>query len=221
MNQNSATATADLYLMDLTGVPQEHFPSLLARLSVSEIARFHQFKLPLRQRQFLTGRIMLRFALAHLLGVPAAQIELAEQAQRAPLLVKPEHAPCGGFSISHSGNWVAVACSRHAQLGLDIEILNPERNLAGIAAHSFPATDVLWMQSQPDPTVAFYQLWSSREARYKLTQSHAQHSTEHRYPFNHPVLAMVLMSDSILSVAPECKLLDWSELDAALAQSEH
>ena len=219
MNQNSAAATVDVYLIDLNGIPEERFPGLLARLSESEVTRFHQFRLPLRQRQFLTGRIVLRCALSRMLRLPVAQIELAEQAQRAPQLIQPDHARASGFSISHSGNWVAVACSQQVQLGLDIELLNPDRNLAGIAEHSFSKKDVLWFQSQPDPVVAFYQLWSSKEARYKLTQGDAQHSTEHRYLLSHPTLSMVLMADAALPVAPEYKLLDWSILDASLAVS--
>jgi 4'-phosphopantetheinyl transferase len=213
---HAGTDRASIYLINIDTVPTDQFAGHVARLSATEQERYQRFMLPQRQRQFVAGRMLLRWSLAQLLAVPPDAIELTEQERRAPLLHLPALGTPPGFSISHSGNWVACACSAAAQLGLDIELLNSKRNLVSIAEHSFRQQDVAWLHAQTDTVAAFYHLWSSKEARYKLTQRYQVDAVEHCYAQPHPQLSMVLMSDRALAAPPVFIPLEWSALDAAV-----
>ena len=164
-------------------------------LSASELARWRQFARPQRQRQFLVGRVLLRQALAPLLGVPARAIALLEQRGAAPRLVLPAGARAG-FSISHSGPWVACAVSADTALGLDIEMLDAARDLTALAGQAFDARTCAWLAAlAPQERVGdFYRLWSTQEARIKLgVEGHAS-------VLSHPQLALVLCSAAPLSM---------------------
>jgi len=211
VTENTAPVIARICFIDLDTVSDAQLSVAgLHLLNGQEIARYRRFARPLRQRQFLAGRLLLRQSVAQLLDVPVSAITLTEQAQRAPLLHVAGTDVSPGFSLSHTGKWVACAVSSTAQLGLDIEMLNPDRNLAGLARHSFQARELAWFESQPDPVSAFYHLWSCREARYKLTQSHTIGSDEHSYALPHPAVSVVLMSDRALSAVPQCRTLSFA-----------
>ena len=165
-------------------------------LSASELARYRQFARPQRRRQFLVGRVLLRQALAPLLGVPARAIALIEQRGAAPRLVLPAGARAG-FSISHSGPWVACAVSADTALGLDIEMFDAARDLTALAAQAFDARTCAWLAARaPQQRVAdFYRLWSTQEARIKLGAGDGHISV-----LSHPQLAVVLCSAAPLNV---------------------
>lgn len=115
--------------------------------------------------------MLLRFAIADLLALPVSAVAIDEQPAGAPRLVLPYPIDARpGFSLSHSGNWVACAVSRETLLGLDIEVANPERDLIGISRSIFRQDEIAWLERQPSESraAAFYHLWSLREALFKL-----------------------------------------------------
>jgi 4'-phosphopantetheinyl transferase len=141
------------------------------QLGPSEADRYRRFVRPGRQRQFLIGRMLLRFAVGEAMALPTSAIAVVEQAAAAPRLVLPGAAhPQPGFSLSHSGKWVACAVSRDTLLGLDIEIVNPQRDLLAIGQSVFHAKEAALLEDLhgEDRVVAFYHLWSLREALFKL-----------------------------------------------------
>jgi 4'-phosphopantetheinyl transferase len=77
------------------------------------------------------------------------------------------------FSISHSGNWVGCALSTEVMLGFDIEVNDPDRDIVALSEAAFEPDEQLWLMQQPDADriAAFYRLWSTREALYKLRSS--------------------------------------------------
>jgi 4'-phosphopantetheinyl transferase len=141
------------------------------QLGASETRRYHAFKRPERKRQFLLGRMLLRFAASRLLSLPPDALAVVEKDSHAPELVLPDarSAP-PRFSLSHSRDWVACAASLDVSLGLDIEFNEPTRNIFEASLMAFHATEYRWLLQQPEAArlSAFYQLWCAKEALYKL-----------------------------------------------------
>lgn len=161
--------TTLLWLSDAATLADEALAPFVHWLSCGEGERYRGFTRPLRRRQFLVGRVMLRQALGMLLGVPARRVSLLERPGAAPQLAWPQ-AEGIGYSISHSGNWVACAASLDAALGLDIETIDPARDLLGLAEQAFDPDEQAGLRALPaaDRARAFYALWCAREARFKL-----------------------------------------------------
>ena len=144
------------------------------RLSASEAQRYAHFVRPQRKRQFLLGRMLLRLAISDMINVPVHVISLVDRAGSAPkLFIDRSPDLAANFSISHSGNWVGCVLSTDVVLGFDIEVNNPGRNILGLSEAAFHQQEHLWLLQQPDAerVTAFYRLWSTREALYKLMSS--------------------------------------------------
>ena len=188
-------APVAVYLLDLDALNPADLLPMQDRLGPSELIRYHGFARALRSRQFLVGRMLLRQAVALALQVPERDITLLERPDQAPLLSIAGQLHDCGFSISHSGNWVACACSATARLGLDIEMLNGARNLRALAARSFDQDDLAWFDTQTDQVYAFYRLWSRKEARFKLQQNHHKPLLEYSLDITHAAMSVVVMAD--------------------------
>jgi 4'-phosphopantetheinyl transferase len=209
---NSIAQLAVIHLVDINKITNEQITPMLRWLSASELARYQRIARNERQRQFLVGRLLLRYSLIRYLAIPPACIRLKEKIRQAPSLKITGIEPPPYFSISHSGNWVACACSDLVPLGLDIELHDARRNLDAISQHTFQPDDIEWLSKQPDKVAAFYRLWSIKEARFKLTQRYTIASIEHRYELPHAVMSMVLMTEHALDAVPDCELVTWEAL---------
>jgi 4'-phosphopantetheinyl transferase len=163
------TAAPLVWLVDGRAVSDVALAGFMGWLSPGEMARHGAFSRRLRQRQFLIGRVLLRQLLGSLLGIPAASIRLLERRGEAPRLDRADSAGLG-LSISHSGPWVACAANPHSLLGLDIEVLDPARDMHALAAQAFDAAENEWLGMRPASGRLrdFYNLWCAKEARFKL-----------------------------------------------------
>lgn len=205
------SAQALVCLADSASVDDAALAKGLAWLSAGEAARHRGFVRPHRQRQFLIGRTLLRMALAEVLGCSPESLLFEQLAGRAPRLLKPAAAKNGaapGFSISHSGQWVACAVSADTALGLDIEVPDPARDLEALAEHAFDdATRARWRGAAPERQLAlFYRLWSEQEARIKLGQAPGDPAPSCML-LPHPLLSVVLCSARPLASVPSIELV--------------
>jgi phosphopantetheinyl transferase len=69
------------------------------------------------------------------------------------------------IAISHSGGWVACAVASRGQVGIDIEVHRPGRDIMGIAGLAFG--DGERRDVEREGVAAFYRIWTSREALAK------------------------------------------------------
>jgi 4'-phosphopantetheinyl transferase len=187
-----------LWLVDASALGDAALAPLTGWLGPSERRRFDGFTRPLRRRQFLVGRVLLRQALGALLGIPARDIGLLERRGNAPLLDRPDCAHIG-FSISHSGPWVACAVSDECLLGLDIEVLDPTRDLHALAAQAFEPADIAWLRARPESSRVrdFYDMWCVKEARIKLPAGQGA-----CVRVEHHALSIAICSAQVLSHPP-------------------
>ncbi|TFW17739.1 4'-phosphopantetheinyl transferase family protein, partial [Duganella callida] len=144
-----------------------------------------------------------------LLGVAPRDIRLEEQVGRAPrLAAPPPKGPQPGFSIAHSGRWVACAVSAQTALGLDIEMKDATRDLNALAAQAFDSVEMSqWERLQGLPDAAriegFYRLWSEKEARFKLGLAAGGHGLT----LPHAELSIALCSELPLERAPAIEIV--------------
>jgi 4'-phosphopantetheinyl transferase len=109
-------------------------------------------------------------------------------------------------------------------LGFDIELNNPARNILGLSEAAFHHEEHLWLLQQPDAKriAAFYRLWSTREALYKLMSNlgrempssplvsagnnFASQTCWHPRAAMHQSLTIVVCSDKQIATLPQIEL---------------
>jgi len=199
----AATGTL-VWLADIAHLPDARLADFARWLSASERERHARFVREERRRQFLAGRALLRMALGRLLGMAPDRVVLAERPGQAPALADPPDARIG-FSISHSGPLVACAASTVTRVGLDVERIDPARDVLALAGQAFPRADLARLRACGGNarTALFYRLWCLHEARLKLAcDSGAE------YSFGHDGVEGALCCERPLAAAPTPLLVD-------------
>lgn len=197
---------ATLWMVDADAVADADLLRFRDWLSAGELARYQRFVRAQRLRQFVVGRVLLRKALGRLLNVEAREIQLEEQVGKAPLLVSPVvKGGMPGFSIAHSGRWVACAVSAQTALGLDIEMRDAGRDLGALAAQTFDAREMARWEGLPEArrVDGFYRMWSEKEARFKLGEG----ADGHYVAVPHDELSVVICSQMPLDEPPRIEVV--------------
>jgi len=213
--RNSRSAT--VWLLDTSRVPESAVDYFVQRLAASESHRYGNFRRSHRKRQFLLSRMLLRLAASKMMNVPVHEITVIDRMGSAPeLFVLAGEVPPPNFSISHTRNWVGCALSIEVMLGFDIEFNDRARDIIALGGAAFQGNEQHWLMRQPEDSrlAAFYELWSTREALYKLMSnlgrempssslnSAGEHDTSqgwHRRAFTHKCLTGVVCSDKSIS----------------------
>lgn len=187
-----------LWLVDSTEVDAPTLARFEAWLGPSEAARCARFVRAERRRQYIVGRALLRLALGRLLGSAPRAIALTERPGHAPAFAFPPGID-GGYSISHSGAWVACAASLRTRLGLDIERIDRERDVLALAQQAFGASEMAALQAcaPEEQHAVFYRQWCAHEARIKLGAAGAA-----EYSLGMPGLAGAIATTVPLIAAP-------------------
>jgi 4'-phosphopantetheinyl transferase len=189
-------------LLDAGALGEAHLQRFADWLDDSERERLARFVRPGRRRHFLAGRALARRTLGAVLGLAPAAIHLAERPGAAPVLALPGFEQAG-FSISHSGRWVACAASAGSRVGLDIETVDPRRDIDALAAQAFDARRQAWLRARPAHTRVndFYSAWSLLEARFKLGAEPAS-----SFDLSRPDLSIVLCCAQELAATPAVEI---------------
>ena len=82
--------SATLWLLDGSRVPEDDVAFFVQQLGAGEAHRYGRFKRKERKRQFLLGRMLLRFAVSNLMSLPADVLGVVERTGNAPELVLPD-----------------------------------------------------------------------------------------------------------------------------------
>jgi 4'-phosphopantetheinyl transferase len=157
-----------VWLADAGGLPESAVAAYAGWLGQDERARHARFVRAERRRQFVAGRALARLVLGRLLGVAPAAMALQERPGQGPALLSPAHS--AAFSISHSGPWIAVAASTETLVGLDIERIDPSRDVMGLAQQAFGPEQLVQLAACDalQRIDVFYRMWCEHEARIKL-----------------------------------------------------
>lgn len=137
-------------------------------LTEDEAARLQAMASPGRRRSFLAGHWLARELAAGWLQVGATRIGLGRHADGRPLL-QVDGAPSAlSLSLSHSGDWLAVALA-DAPVGVDIELPRRTRDYPALARFAFSPEEAARLDALDDAgrRGAFHVLWTLKEARGK------------------------------------------------------
>jgi phosphopantetheinyl transferase len=147
----------------LLEIPPVHPPDWENLLGPEEITRYHAIAAPLRKRQFLASRVLLRKALSAELGAAPETHKITAMAGERPRLLNSRQSV--HISLAHSG--LASACLlAESPCGVDIEEIAPERDFPGLAKIAF--RDEVLEEFRKNPgRETFFRLWTEKEARSK------------------------------------------------------
>lgn len=117
-----------------------------------------------RKIQFLACRVLLAELLNRYYSIPQLP-EIRINTNSRPVFADPT---LPDFNISHSHDAIAVAIASEGRIGLDIEQHRERKNILKIAQTFFSEQENQWLNQQPNPLNAFWQLWTLRESALKL-----------------------------------------------------
>lgn len=134
-------------------------------LSRSERERAASFLRPEVAQRWIASRVALRRVLATYLGEPAAAVEITVAEDGKPRLRRDRLE----FNLSHSGELALVAISPQRAVGVDLERIEPDRDLIALAERTLDEEEVASLRetAPKQRTAAFYGAWTRHEARRK------------------------------------------------------
>ncbi len=144
-------------------------PEVTARLgavlAADERERAGRFYRPQLGARYVVGRGLLRVLLAGYLGARPEEIEFTYGEHGKPLLARPGP----WFNLAHSGAVALLAFSSSAEVGVDVELADPERTHMRVAERFFAPGEVASLRSLPPALQprAFLYGWTRKEAFMK------------------------------------------------------
>jgi 4'-phosphopantetheinyl transferase len=126
-------------------------------LSEDEKLRAARFHFEHDRVRWIRAHSALRVILAKLLAAPPLALSFTAGAHGKPALVNG-----GGleFNLSHAGNWAAIAAARNVPVGVDIERIRENVDMAALLRR-LGETDL------PETREELYRAWTRREATSK------------------------------------------------------
>lgn len=160
-------------------------PELSDLLDARERARRERFRFQADQDRYTVAHALARLVVARLSGRAPDTVEFSRycancaSGQEAPADRRELHGkpyPLGAasgveLSISHSGDRVVVAAARKVPLGVDVEQVSSERDLAGLAGYALTEAERNALLGLPPDvrTEGFFTYWARKEASLKAT----------------------------------------------------
>jgi len=135
----------------------------------------------LRQR-FTAGHAITRLILGQYLKQEPGEVEIGNLPGGKPELagISDQELKPLQFNLSHSGSMILVSISRHFDLGIDLEAVQPEFEQGLVSSHFFSAHERAWLDNlQTDQkSIAFFQIWTCKEAVLKAEGGGLRRSLE-------------------------------------------
>jgi 4'-phosphopantetheinyl transferase len=175
----------------ITNLDERHLEvAPLSWLSTSEHANAARLKNPIDRQRYIVSHIFTRRALSNLTGTAPASLDLLVDRCGKPRLNFPEvsgRLPSEGllgFNISHSENILCIATALGCDVGVDIEVVNPDLDVLAISRACLDQEDIDLVRRSPlrERSLVFYRLWTRREAFAKMqgrgvASDHVNHTT--------------------------------------------
>jgi 4'-phosphopantetheinyl transferase len=160
-----------VWLMPVDAPP----PALLADwrrcLDADERARADRFYFERDRVIYTAAHWLLRSALTEVAGLPAAEWRFTAGPHGKPRIDPALCYDALSFNLSHTKGLVACAITHQAEIGIDVERMEPRRAGLDIAEHFFSVAEIELLRAMPPaqqiPT--FFRLWTLKEALIKTT----------------------------------------------------
>ena len=143
--------------------------SALDWLDEEERARWHRYRHPRPQRQFVLCRAALRAILCGRLGCRNDDLGFAALEHGKPIALVRGTAASVQFNVSHGGRHGLIAFSDGGRLGVDVEERTPRHDPDGAIAKAFaPEERRALAAAEGDCKIRlFFRLWTCKEALIK------------------------------------------------------
>ncbi|MBV2153796.1 4'-phosphopantetheinyl transferase superfamily protein [Kitasatospora sp. SUK 42] len=141
---------------------------LLTALEQERAARFRQES---GRIDFTAGHVLVRLCAARLLGVPAAELVLAQRCPDCGLAdhgkpYLPDH-PGVHVSLSHTRGVVAAGAG-YQPVGVDVELSARGGSLRAVARRVLTPAELALVEAAPEPDQAFLRQWVRKESLIKI-----------------------------------------------------
>lgn len=156
-----------IHCLDIRRFTAGHYADAERIMNTAERERAQKF---VRGREsYIASRWLLRQTLARYLGIAPKAVEFLRTDKGRPYLPQGDI----DFSLSHSGDWALLAVGKEQSIGIDVELIQPTRDLKGIAENYYHPHEIAHLQTlnEADQTDYFYRLWTLKEAFFKATGS--------------------------------------------------
>jgi 4'-phosphopantetheinyl transferase len=161
---NDPTAATEEIHVWLTALDEPGWPGD-QRLSQQERERAAGFLRVEACQRWVAARWALRGVLGRYLRQDPAAIGLDSTKRGKPRLAD------GGieFNLSHSGGLALIAVANEREVGVDVERIEPARDVLALAERALPPEIAAAVHAAPanERTAAFYPAWTRHEARLK------------------------------------------------------
>lgn len=136
-------------------------------LSADETARARRFHFDRDRARYVRGRGFLRSILGQVCGQYPEHLFFGTGAQGKPFL---QNSPMA-FNLSHSRDLAVLAVSQTCPVGIDVEFIDRQADIAGLTQICMTPTEAGVLGALPDAARAarFFAFWTAKEARMKLT----------------------------------------------------
>lgn len=150
-------------------LPDQTLARLERTLSLDERERAGRFYFPRDRRSFIAARGILRNILSRYLQVSAAELSFCYEAKGKPALTGGLSFQQIRFNLSHSHGIALCAVANHANVGIDVERIQPAFADGLIAESFFTEREIVALRELPPDSraSAFFNLWTAKEAYLK------------------------------------------------------
>ena len=139
--------------------PFENHLYLLNNNSINCVKKY--FKRFDKVRSFFSELLKYNY-LANYYNLPLKEIEIILDENARPYL---KHKPLSiDFNVSHCENYVVIAMTRNARIGIDIEEINYKTEINDLANIVFSDSEKIIVKDKPEN---FFLLWSKKESLIK------------------------------------------------------
>ncbi len=122
-----------------------------------------------RDAQTRAAPALCRLLVARLFRCDPANVDVVQRRRKPPRVsVRGEEIH---VSLSHSGEWIALAVSRDLPIGVDVQRVHPDTDVLRLSRRFFRLDEAsaLEQMAVADRTRAFFRLWAMKEAVLKGT----------------------------------------------------
>lgn len=148
--------------------PERGCADLAAILSPDERERAARYRFEADRVRSIASRAAARRLLGRFARVDPREIRFASTEHGKPVVEAPAEAAGLFFNLSHSGDFAAIAISRAAPVGIDIE-QHRDFGTGELAERYFSLPERQWLArlSAEEALRGFYRLWTVKEAVLK------------------------------------------------------
>jgi 4'-phosphopantetheinyl transferase len=142
-------------------------------LSPDERDRAMRFHFEPDRNRFIVGRGTLRKIIGSYVNVDPAQLHFSYSKKGKPELTGLAPAQTLQFNLAHSNQLMLVALTRIGIVGIDVEWMPRTVDIESVAHQFFDDCEYEALMAQPDDrrSLAFFNLWTRKEAYLKATGS--------------------------------------------------